>query len=96
MDILGFFTGAGGWLAAVAAAVAAIFALMAKSRRDGKREAESAHERADADRVVRETAAVAERQESTLKGTDDAKSSVTSLPDGDADRQLRDKWQRPE
>ncbi|MCW2763992.1 MAG: hypothetical protein JWR85_4193 [Marmoricola sp.] len=94
--LLGSFGGIGGYLIAGLAAIAALFGYGAIKKRQGKSDADAANAIEQANRTVRNNSAVVAKQEETLKGTGNAQNQVTGLPAGASERELRDKWTRPE
>src|SRR3954465_9182961 len=95
MDIItSLFGGFAGYAAIAIAAVAAALGYIAKTKRDQRKTDEAEFKQNDAERIVRENRAVVEHESSVLKGTEDAKSQVDTMPASDVDRELRDNWTR--
>ena len=61
-------------------------------KQQGKAEAKADANSADA--VA--SAAAAERRVEVMKGASDVQQNVNNMPDDDVDRELLDKWQRPD
>lgn len=88
--ITGLLGGIWGYLVAGVVAIAAIFGIAARSRSEGRRDAEADIARRD----VRTTSEAADEQARILKEVNDAKSDVINLPTGDAERELHEHWTR--